>query len=324
VLPATYIETPQRFQPFLDGKIIPVDPLIAGSKVPLIAGSSKLFVAFHFKCLPLNISTPATMEGTLFTIAQFTNPLQITQADYAAFLNYTFGSLAANVSYYYPISAFDSPALPGFYAISSVLTDSYFKCPARRALLATTKAGIPAWTYLFDLTPTCGWIVGLTSAAVLKLLGPTHTSDIPFVFGEVADLPLPGGSCLLDTQEVGISDVLVSAWTSMAESGSPGSGAGIVGGPWPQYSANGSQGLLIGNGTAIGYVNYTVCDFWDLVAAAQNSSGATSTGSGRSTASSTSGAPGASSTSGGTRISSPVISESLLIIVLVVVLGFIL
>jgi hypothetical protein len=138
------------------------------------------------------------------------------------------------------------------------------------------------------------------------------------VFGEVADLPLPGGSCSFDTQEVGISDVFVSAWTSMAESGSPGSDAGIVGGPWPQYNANGSQGLLIGNGTAVGYVNYTVCDFWDLVAAVQNSSGATPTGSGGSTASSTSGAPRASSTSGGTRIYSLVISESLLIVALVV------
>jgi carboxylesterase type B len=266
------------------------------------------------------------MEGTLLTIGQFTNPLAITQADYSAFLNYTFDSLAANVSNYYPMSAFESTDLPGFYAISAVLTDSYFKCPAYRALLATTKAGVPAWTYLFDHTPSCGWVAGLTSPTILKLLGPTHSSEIPFVFGEVTDLPLPRGNCSFDAQEVGISDVFVSAWTSMAQGGSPGSGAGIVGGPWPQFSANGSQGLLIENSAAVGYVNYTVCGFWDLVAAAQNSSAAAAaaTGSGASTASSTSNAPGPSPTSGGTRMASPGISEALLIAALCALLSSIL
>jgi len=282
------------------------------------------------------------MEGTLFTIGQFTNPLAITQADYLTFLNYTFGSLAVNVSNYYPMSAFESTDLPGFYAISAVLTDSYFKCPAYRALLATIKAGVPAWTYLFDHTPSCGWAVGLNSPTVLELLGPTHSSEIPFVFGEVTNLPPPAGTCSFNAQEVGISNVFISAWTSMAEGGSPGSGAGIVGGPWPQFSANGSQGLVIENGTAVGYVNYTTCEFWDLVAAAQNSSAVASTGSGSSTASSTSNAPGPSSTSrgtsasstssasgpsstsGATRMASPVISEPLLIAALFALLGFIL
>lgn len=74
------------------------------------------------------------MEGTIFTIGQFEDPTAITEADYAAFLNYTFGPLASNVSYYYPMSAFASTGLPGFYVISTVLTDSYFKCPTYRAL----------------------------------------------------------------------------------------------------------------------------------------------------------------------------------------------
>lgn len=55
----------------------------------------------------------------------------------------------------------------------------------------------------------------------------------------------------------------------MATAGNPGAGAGILGGPWPQYIANESKGLLLSNVSSNGYVNYTVCDFWDKIAAAE-------------------------------------------------------
>ena len=53
----------------------------------------------------------------------------------------------------------------------------------------------------------------------------------------------------------------------MAANGDPG-GAGLLGGPWPQYSVTQSKGLLIANETVVGHVNYTVCDFWEKIAAA--------------------------------------------------------
>jgi hypothetical protein len=282
IFPATYLETPQRFQPFLDGKIIQVDPLIAGSKVPLLAGSSKL--VYSSSSIMLSLALLASMEGTSFTLGQFQDPTAITEADYSAFLNYTFGSLAVNVSYYYPMSAFESTELPGFYAISTVLTDSYFKCPTYCALTATTKAGVPAWTYLDDHTPSCGWILGLTSPNILKLLGPTHTSEILFVFAELTNLPPPAGSCSFSEQEVQISKALTSAWTSMAAQGNPNGGIDISGRPWPTYNVSESQGVIIGDNATVGYVNYTVCAFWDIVAAVQNSSMASTTSSSATTA----------------------------------------
>jgi carboxylesterase type B len=111
------------------------------------------------------------------------------------------------------MSAFASTRLPGFYAISTVLTYSYFKCPTYRALTATTKAGVPAWTYLDDHTPGCGCVFGLTSHNILELLVPTHTSEIPFVFAELSNLPLPAGSCSFNEQEIQISKALASAWS---------------------------------------------------------------------------------------------------------------
>lgn len=67
-------------------------------------------------------------------------------------------------------------------------------------------------------------------------------------------------------QEIEISKVLVLAWTSLAATGTPGDGAGILGGPWPQYNTNKSNRLPVGNFSGVGYINYTVCEFWDKIA----------------------------------------------------------
>ena len=42
---------------------------------------------------------------------------------------------------------------------------------------------------------------------------------------------------------------------------------------WPEYRAERSRGLLIGDSTAVGNVGYTVCGFWDGIAAGRNGMG---------------------------------------------------
>jgi carboxylesterase type B len=176
------------------------------------------------------------------------------------FLKNNFGQLASLVNEYYPVALFNPTPFPAYYAISTVFTDAAYFCPARRALKATAKAGKPVWTYYSAHSLTCGWEPNIGGIG-LELLWPTHTSEIPLVFFQLTNLPLPNRSCSLDIQEVEISKILVSAWTSMAATGSPGAGAGILDGPWPQYNVNASNGLLITNLSSVGYVNYTVCDF---------------------------------------------------------------
>jgi carboxylesterase type B len=206
------------------------------------------------------------MEGTLFTASQFTSPASITETDYTTFLQSNFGPLASLVALYYPLSLFATTPFPAFYAISTVITYNAYFCPTRLALLATLNSSVPVWNYYDAHTPACGWEPGLGGPS-LQLLGPTHTSEIPFVFGQLTNLPLPNGTCSFNVQEVAISKVLTSAWTSMAETGSPDGGIGVLGGPWPRWNGTGSQGLLIGNASAIGYINYTICDFWDKIEA---------------------------------------------------------
>jgi Carboxylesterase family len=199
---------------------------------------------------------------------QFENPTTITGADHMTFLENNFGQLASSVNKIYPVALFNSTPYPAYYAISAVITDAAYFCPARCALKATIKVGKPVWTYRSANSLTCGWEPNIGGIA-LELLGPTHSSEIPLVFSQLTQLPLPNGTCSLDAQEVEISKALVSAWTSMATAGNPGAGAGILGGPWPQYNANESNGLLVSNVSSVGYVNYTVCDFWDKIAAAE-------------------------------------------------------
>ena len=150
--------------------------------------------------------------------------------------------------------------------MSDVLTKYAFTCTAHRALLKQEAKGIPAWTYLFDQTPTCEWISFADSddPEYLQLLGATHTSEIPYVFGNINNLPLPNGHCNYSSADKDISDLLVSAWTSMAEYGNPNAGGAIS---WPVFNGNASQGLLIGgNTTSIGYVDYTSCtELWDSI-----------------------------------------------------------
>jgi len=110
------------------------------------------------------------------------------------------------------------------------------------------------------------------------------------VFGQLTNLPLPNGTCSFDEQEVAISKVLTSAWTSMAETGSPDGGVGVLGGPWPRWNSTASQGLLIGNASVIGYINYTICDFWDNIEALSLNASMSANGTSVANASSSAGA----------------------------------
>lgn len=199
------------------------------------------------------------MEGTLFTIAQYQTP-EITPEQYSAFLVGNFGpTVAKMIEQYYKLSlpAFNSTPFPAFYAISTIVTDYGYKCPAYRGLNRAVANGIPVWTYLFDHTPSCIWVPALGSnPQVLELLGPTHTSEIPYVFGNVKF-----GNCSFDAVEQTISASLIDQWSSMAADAHPTS-------EWPEYFINGSMGLNIINSTSAGVVDYSVCKLWDEIDAA--------------------------------------------------------
>ena len=164
----------------------------------------------------------------------------------------------------YPLSAFNSTPLPAFYAIDAVVTDYSYKCPAWRALNRGLKNGVPTWTYRFAHTPTCPWVAQLPVLA-LGIAGAAHIAEIPFVFGNVFNLLLPNGTCNLNAEEQRISADLVSAWTAMAATGDPSTESV----EWPAYSPSTSLGLNILNSTTAGPIDFSVCEFWEPIYAAQ-------------------------------------------------------
>jgi carboxylesterase type B len=230
----------------VDGDIVPKNPASVGIRVPAIIGSN-------------------SNDGSLDVLSQYTtNALNITQADYYEFLENSFGPLAATVNETYSWSAFVAASpVPGFTAMTTVITDYAYKCPAYRALRKAAANGVDAWAYNFNHTPSCAWYSGIpNSPVVLKLLGATHTSEIPFVFGWTSGLARPDGSCNFTATEVAISDFMLEAWTSMAASGRPANSS-----VWPAWTANGSKGITVSESVTAGSLDYSECEFWDKIQA---------------------------------------------------------
>jgi hypothetical protein len=96
----------------------------------------------------------------------------------------------------------------------------------------------------------------------LELLSATHTAEIPFVFGNLDNLPHSDGTCNMTSEEGVLSKSIISTWSSMAANGAP-DGSGQA---WPVWNATTMQGLIINNSTSVGVVNYTVCEqLWDTL-----------------------------------------------------------
>jgi carboxylesterase type B len=223
----------------------------------------------------------------------------------------------------YPVSAFNSTPWPAFYAISAVLGDVGFVCPAYRGLNTASANGVSVWAYNFAHTPSCSWLQDLPQDA-LKVVGATHTAEIQFVFGDTTNLPPPNGTCNMTQEEVGISAFMIEAWTSMAANQKPTLNNSL----WPAYgNSNESLGINIVDSVAPGYINYTSCQFWDQVAkmleaAAYNAS--SSSGGNSSAAASTSQASPPSATSGARMLEARLGDLLLMIVAVSVVLhGFV-
>jgi hypothetical protein len=123
--------------------------------------------------------------------------------------------------------------------------------------------GISTWTYLWNHTSTCAWFDFIPEDPLaLELLSATHTAEIPFVFGNLDNLPHPDGTCNMTSEEGLLSKSIISTWSSMAANGAP-DGSGQA---WPVWNATTMQGLIINNSTSVGVVNYTVCEqLWDTL-----------------------------------------------------------
>ncbi|CAF0736724.1 unnamed protein product [Adineta steineri] len=237
-----YLYLPTNFYAHVDRNIIPVQPIYTSPKVPFMAGT-------------------CTMDGTFFAWSSFSNPLGVTSNDYNTYLSTVFGAnLVSNISSVYPISMFNSTSVSALYAIAAVITDAEYACPTRRALKTSLTTNLGTYTYLWNHTSSCPWVSSIKAAA-LAALGPTHTSELAFVFGEISNLPQPNGTCTLSANEQILSVEMITAWQSMSKNGYPTLANGTK---WIDWS-NGEQGVRFDHNLTFNIINTTQCDFWDSI-----------------------------------------------------------
>ncbi|HKF76842.1 MAG TPA: carboxylesterase/lipase family protein [Candidatus Dormibacteraeota bacterium] len=169
----------------------------------------------------------------------------VTAGQYTTTIQTVFAARAEQVLEQYPLSAFASPSL----ALSTVITDSVFSCPARSADRALAAAGVPTYAYEFA-DPTAPPLV----PDPVMPMGASHASELAYVFQRSASG--------LTSTEVALSDRMIGYWTTFAASGTPG-GAGAP--AWPRYSAAGDQFLELtpaGPRPSAGFAQDHHCSFW--------------------------------------------------------------
>ena len=201
-------------------------------------------------------------EGALFALGTFLS-VEISAANYSAFLKSNFGPAASIVAKQYPLTlpAFNATGFPAYAAISTIITQSLFHCPAYQAMLKSQANNVPVYAYFNSHTPSCQW-TKVIPAEALPIVGATHTSEIQYVFGNGVGLPLPDGNCSFSPEEDVISENLIAAWSAMASTGDPSVPGGLQ---WPQWDSQKNLGLNIANTTTVGAMDYSQCAFWDTI-----------------------------------------------------------
>jgi carboxylesterase type B len=214
-----------------------------------------------------------------------------TASVYKEFLRSNFGNAASLVGKNYLPSLFEpeakliieassvfadmnSTALAIVLAMTQVITDSTYKCPAWYGAAQATRKGIPAWTYQFTHGSTCPWLFSINNTTV-SLFNASHTAEIPFVFGNLDNSYLPAGDCNSTAAEWKLGGQMMDLWTAMAANGKPSTNEI----EWPQFKNQGKNltipGLIFDNSAVVGTVDYTGCDLWIEVDAMLSVSNAT-------------------------------------------------
>lgn len=213
---------------------------------------------------------------------------------YKEFLRKNFGAAASLVGKYYQPSFFESEAsallasgqaaaissnktaVEVFLAMTQVITDSTYRCPAWYGAAQAARNNVSAWTYEFTHNATCTWLWTISEAEV-SYVGGAHTSEIPFVFGNLDNSYLPNGTCNSTSTEYHLSAQMMDMWTAMAENADP-STEDLS---WPQFQNTknlSTPGMIFGNSSASGSISYEYCDMWIQVNEILSASNATATG----------------------------------------------
>lgn len=257
--------------PVVDGTMVTQQPAAAGLAVPAIVGVTTAETANGLLERVGGPGVMARLDGTVYN--EFLQQMFRGQAG-AVNASYSLARFYTNTSMLYGADADAARGAAVFRAIVRIQTEREYLCPLQKGLRAEAARGGRSpgvWGYVWDQAPGCAWLGGM-DADTARVLGPAHSSEIPYVFGEVAALPPGGlGNCGFDDGDRNISRFVMRAWTHMATKGRPVD----VDGSWPRFvqGKGNEKGLTIRNGRVIpGTLDFTACDFWARVDASLKAS----------------------------------------------------
>jgi hypothetical protein len=95
----------------------------------------------------------------------------------------------------------------------------------------------------------------------ISLVGGAHTTEIPFVFGNLDNLYLPNGTCNSTSAEWCLNDQMMDLWTAMTENAEL-STKKIL---WPRFQQGrnlSTPGLIFENSTVSSTIDYTGYNLW--------------------------------------------------------------
>jgi para-nitrobenzyl esterase len=214
------------FNPVVAGTVIPDQPRASidaddFAKVPYILGAN-----FEEGALFLLSATPVT-----------------TEAEYMSALERLFAGRAADVAAVYPSSSFATPQ----DALVRVWGDYRLLCSTYNSALRFAEHGAEVYTYGFA-----------RSIPGLEAIGPTHGTEMPYVFGT---LPNP------TAEDATLSDTMQGYWTRFAEFGNPNGESALE---WPRFDAASDRSIRfdVVIEVLIGFRRQE-CDFWATVYDAQ-------------------------------------------------------
>lgn len=172
----------------------------------LDAAPRELLDAGKLANVPTLVGTTAD-EATLFTAqTKLVRPLA-----FAAIVAKLFPGRARDVLARYPVDVYGSPKA----AFDALVTDFVFGCPTRHAARALRARQPHVYRYLF---------AHVTAHAKYRALGATHGSEIPYVFGTLADAT---------ADELVLSRAMLAYWAQFAHTGEPSAPDAPA---WPAYA----------------------------------------------------------------------------------------
>jgi para-nitrobenzyl esterase len=204
----------------------PLYPFVDGTLLTQTIGAA--FASGEFNQVPVMAGTNHD-EYRLFVALDFDlvgNPI-LTSGEYESASNGLWGpTLGPPVLSLYPFAAYPN----GGEAFGASGTDGVFSCPARNVDQALSKL-VTTYAYEFNdenAPPAQSAFGGLLTFP----LGAYHSSELQYLFPGIDVFLLP---TTLSSQQMQLSDAMVSYWTQFAKNGDPNSSGEPL---WSPYSAS--------------------------------------------------------------------------------------